>query len=524
MKIFREPRIDGKIVREFESALGTENVSLRDTDRAAYSRDLWPLTHVWIQGGKLPYPPEAIVWAENEEHIIKILKIANEYRIPVIPYAAGSGVCGGTLPVNGGIVMDIKKMNRIVEINDETLTVTAEAGIIGQHLEMELNRKGYTMGHFPSSIYCSALGGYLAARSAGQLSTKYGKIEDMVLSIRVVLPNGKIAETVVTPRSAAGPDWTQLFVGSEGTLGVITRAVMKIYPYPETRMFRGFVFKGVHGALESIRQVMRAGIMPAAVRLYDELDTILIGSKKEDSVEAPVRFEPEEESRVKKVMHGLFDRVQNLMLGVPKLTGRLAERVKGDCLLILTFEGEKWQTEAELNRSVEICLANGGDDQGEDPGRRWWDNRYNVSYNQSRVFDRGSFVDTIEVATTWDKVEDLYYAVRKAVSKTAFIMAHFSHAYIHGCSVYFSFVGRGRDEEDATRVYRSVWDAAMEECFRHGATVTHHHGVGLHKAKYFTREIGELAPLYGDIKKLLDPNNILNPGKMGLEEFHDEKK
>ncbi len=519
MKILESSKLTPSVFGKIERIVGAGNVSVKDTDRAAYSRDLWPITHIWMRHGHIPHPPDAVVWVENEAQISALLKLANEEKFPVIPFAAGSGVCGGALPLSGGVVLDIKKMNRILEVNDRTLTVTAEAGIIGQHLEMELNRKGYTMGHFPSSIYCSALGGYLAARSAGQLSAKYGKIEDMVMGMRVVLANGEAVETVVTPRSAAGPDWTQLFVGSEGTLGVITKAVMRIYPYPESRLFRGFIFTGIHDALESIRLIMRAGIVPAAVRLYDELDTILIGSKKEDSVEAPIRFEPEEKNLVKTVMHNFFDSFQNILMSVPKLTGRVAEKVKGKCLLILTFEGTPEITETELKLSMDICKRNNGVDSGEEPGKRWWENRYNVSYNQSRVFDRGSFVDTIEVATTWDKVESLYHAVRKAVSPHAFIMAHFSHAYTHGCCIYFSVISRGKTEEEAAKLYRTIWDSAMEATIKAGATVTHHHGVGFHKAEYLRRELGPLAGRFQDVKDAFDPNNILNPGKMGLKPF-----
>ncbi|MFA6448602.1 MAG: FAD-binding oxidoreductase [bacterium] len=514
-----ESKLPPSVIGKLERIVGAANVSIKDTDRAAYSRDLWPLGQIWMQHGHVPHPPDAIVWVENEEQIVALLKLANEDKFPVIPFAAGSGVCGGALPISGGVIMDIKRMNRILDLNDATLTVTAEAGIIGQHLEMELNRKGYTMGHFPSSIYCSALGGYLAARSAGQLSAKYGKIEDMAMSMRVVLPNGDIVETRTAPRSAAGPNWDQVFIGSEGTLGVITQGTMRIYPYPESRLFRGFIFHGVHDALESMRLILRAGVVPAAIRLYDELDTILIGSKKEDSVETPIRFEPEEKNLVKTAMHNFFDAFQNIMLGVPKVAGKLAEKVKGKCLMVITFEGRPDMTATELKIAQEICLKNNGIDAGEEPGKRWWENRYNVSYNQSRVFDRGSFVDTIEVATTWDKVEPLYDAVRKAVSPRAFIMAHFSHAYVHGCSIYFSVVSRAKTEEEAVALYREIWDSAMEVTLKAGATVTHHHGVGMHKAAYMVRELGRLADVYQNVKDVIDPNNILNPGKMGLKPF-----
>jgi alkyldihydroxyacetonephosphate synthase len=519
MDILKASTLPVKVVEKIAGIVGEANLSRKEVDRAAYSRDLWPLTHIWMQHGHIYYPPDAIVWVENENQISDLLKLANIEKFPVIPYAAGSGVCGATIPIAGGVVMDVKKMDRILDINDKTLTVRAEAGIIGQHLEMELNRKGYTMGHFPSSIYCSALGGYLAARSAGQLSAKYGKIEDMVMGMRIVLPNGEIIETPSSPRSAAGPDWKQLFVGSEGTFGVITSATMRIYPYPASRVFRGITYGGIHEALESIREIMRAGVVPAAVRLYDELDTILIGSKKEDSVEAPVKFEPDEKNMVKTILHSLFDGLQNIMLGIPKISGPLAERVKGKCLLVLTFEGEPDLTATQLKMSLDVCTRHNGSDQGEEPGKRWWENRYNVSYNQSRVYDRGAFADTLEFATTWDKLEDLYHAIRKAVSPHAFIMAHFSHAYVHGCSVYFTIVSRESTEKEAADLYRLIWNRAMEEALKAGATVTHHHGVGLLKAEYLRRELGPLSRVFQDVKNALDPNNILNPGKMGLAPF-----
>ncbi len=447
------------------------------------------------------------------------MKLANEKKFPVIAYGAGSGVCGGTLPTSRGVVLDLKKLDKIYEVNDKSLTVTAGPGIVGQHLEQELNRRGYTMGHFPSSIYCSTLGGYLAARSAGQLSARYGKIEDMAMGIRVVLASGEVVETLCAPRSAAGPNWAQLFIGSEGTFGIITRAVMRIYPYPESRLFHAFTFNGVHDALESMREIMRAGVMPAAVRLYDELDTILIGGKKEGSVEDPINFDEPDESPVKQALHKLKEGIQDVLVSIPKATGRAAEFIKGKCLLVLTFEGTPAMTAAELKTSIDICKKNNGEDAGEEPGRRWWNNRYNVSYNQSKVFYQGSFVDTIEVATTWDKVEQLYHDVRRAVSKHAFIMAHFSHAYTHGCCVYFSIVSRGRNEDDAIKTHKAVWDAALGECLKAGATVTHHHGVGLFKGEYLLKELGGLTDVFFKMKKAIDPANILNPGKLGLPDW-----
>lgn len=467
------------IYQKLASIVGENDISVSPVDKITYSRDLWSLAAMWFRAGKIPYKPDFIVWPKNEKEVSQIVKLAQQQKIPLIPFGAGSGVCGGTVPIHGGIIVDLKKMDHIIEINDKNLTVTAEPGIIGQILENELNRLGYTMGHFPSSIYCSCLGGYLSTRSAGQLSTKYGKIEDMVLSIRVVLPDGKVIHTLTTPRTATGPNLMQLFVGSEGTLGIITQATLRIFPYPEARDFRGFIFPQVQSGLEAVRKIMRKGIKPAGVRLYDELDTTMAFADQ-----------------------GL--------------------KIEG-CLLVLLFEGSKEVVQVEKKISVKICLEEGGKDYGAKPAEHWWEHRYDISYNMAKYMREGgrlgdfAIVDTIEVASTWDRLEQLYLKMRETMwENKALVMAHFSHVYPEGGCIYFSFAARAESDKEAEKMYKDIWDGAMEACLKVGGTISHHHGIGLLRAKWMKKEYGEAFKIFEKIKKTIDSNNIMNPGKLGL--------
>jgi alkyldihydroxyacetonephosphate synthase len=446
-----------------------DRLSATIPDRIAYARDLWPMGQFWARQGVFPHPPDAIVWPEAVGEIVALLRLANARRFPVIPMGAGSGVCGGTLAHRGGVILDLKRMKRVRHLDEASLLVTAEAGIIGQHLEEWLNGRGYTLGHFPSSIYCSSFGGWIATRSAGQLSTKYGKIEDMVMGIEGVLPDGTVFASKVSPRTAAGPRLDQLLVGSEGTLAVITAATARVRPVAEARRFAGYVYEDVHAGLEAIRKVMRQGLDPAAVRLYDETDTAL-------SLSA---------------------------LGLDA-TG---------CLLVLVFEDVAGLCDVKADLADAICRAGGGRALGPGPGEHWFKHRYDISYKQSHVYQAGMMVDTIEVATTWSNLDRLYDAMRASIGERMTCLAHFSHVYPEGGSIYFTFVGPPGEEGDI-ETYRSVWNDAMNACVKMGATITHHHGVGLLKAPWMKDEHGPLIEMYHAVKRALDPNNILNPGKL----------
>jgi alkyldihydroxyacetonephosphate synthase len=507
-------RID--LVRALSKIVGAR-VSHSPADRLSYARDQWPRTILALRDGEAaPYPPDAIVWPESAAEIAEIVRFAAARKIPVTPYGAGSGVCGGAAAVRGGILIDVKRMNRLLSVDPDQLEATFETGILGEHLEHTLGRHGLTLGHFPSSIMCSTLGGWLAARSAGQMSSKYGKIEDMALGMEVVLGTGEICAIGREPRGAPGPDWAQLFIGCEGTLGIITRATMRVRRAPEARIMRGFELAGVEAGCEAIRRLLQAGLRPAVVRLYDQLDTFLhrspSGATKHDDAQGLTEIE----KRVQATRGWLLRTALNHAPAVNSALQAIAPRFGGQCLLIVGFEGDAQLTEVEAKLGWQELNRTGARDLGPEPGERWLSHRYRISFQQSKVFDNGAFVDTMEVASTWDRLLELYHGVREAIGRHALVMAHFSHAYSDGCSVYFTFMSSGRDRGDCERRYDTIWRSGMAAALAAGGVLSHHHGIGMSKQKYIPEELGLGLELYRSLKRVLDPQGVLNPGKMGL--------
>jgi alkyldihydroxyacetonephosphate synthase len=517
MPVLKPYRPDSRHLSALSAIVGEGHVGTSDPVRMTYARDCHTIGILRTCEGQFPFPPDFVVWPADEGQVIRLVRYAGENRIPIIPFGAGSGVCRGVDPILGGLVIDLKRMNRILDLDAESLLVRVQAGMIGETFERELNHRGFTAGHFPSSIYCSTVGGWVATRAAGQLSTKYGKIEDIVCALSVVLPSGNVLRTDRVARMPHGPDLDQVFTGSEGTLGVITDATLRIRPAPESRQFLAFNFPDVAAGTEAIRRVLRHNVLPAAVRLYDELDTMLVGrSGKGGGGMLDFLPVPDVMKFLRSVIPGAVKSSRRTVMTRANLLNRVAPYMRDGCLLILTFEGETNLTALEVSVAQSVCEGAGGRMLGPDPARHWWENRYHVSFKQSKVMDAGAFVDTIEVATTWDRLMKLYAAVREGVSRHAFIMAHFSHAYPEGCSIYFTFVTAAKDAQAAGVLHHRVWAAAMEACDQVGATISHHHGVGLSKAEWMAQELGQAFPIHRAIKEILDPRNVMNPGKLGF--------
>ncbi|HEY8207511.1 MAG TPA: FAD-binding oxidoreductase [Myxococcaceae bacterium] len=493
------------------SSLLPGRVSTADEDRLSYSRDMWSKAILWIRQGKIPPPPDVVVWPDNEDEVQKVVQLARAHKLPIVPFGAGSGVCGGVCAVRGGISLDLKRLERVGAVDGERFTVDADAGVVGEVLERKLNAQGYTLGHFPSSIYMSTLGGWLAARSAGQLSTRYGKIEDMVCSLRAVTGRGEVVQTPERP--APGPDLAELLMGSEGTLCVFTRARLRVHPAPEHKAFRAFRYRSVEAGVEAIRRVMRDGLRPAVVRLYDPFDTALAARKKPHEGGKGTKA-PSDRGLVQGELVPFLTRlVAPRVFGNPKLINRAADLFRS-CILILMFEGETRRALQEEGQARELCAAAGGADLGEAPAQAWYRTRYDVSYRMSPVVDDGMLADTFEVAASWDRVLDVYERVREAVAPLAFAMCHFSHAYVEGCSLYFSFALAGAGERALETRYDELWKAALAAALASGATVSHHHGIGLLKARALAEQLGDARRMVQGLKRALDPDGIMNPGKL----------
>ncbi|GAB4524497.1 MAG: hypothetical protein Tsb0020_42660 [Haliangiales bacterium] len=545
------------LVTELERIVGPRRVSVRELDLHTYSRDMWPrlLLAVRDVGVPTPHRPHAVVWPESTAEVAAIVRLARSRGLPIIPYGGGSGVCGGTVPIYGGITIDLKRMDNLREVSGDDLICDVEAGANGERFERELARRGYTFGNFPSSIYCSTVGGWLATRAAGQMSTKYGKVEDRVTGLTADTGRGDIVETDALVRASRGPSWTQLLLGSEGTLGVITSARLRLAPAPAIRILRGYQFESVAHGVEAMRRVLQRGLAPAVLRLYDDVDTLMqvVTKRRGDDPAGTTgdRFAPAlglgagalptlpmglDEAAPKSMLRqaaGLFGRqrarlgqalrrdAMGAALARPRwangILGAVAERaLRRGCKFIIGLEGARVRTEVEARLTFGEIERAGGHDLGEGPGRSWYEHRYAISYAMSPTFRDGAFVDTMEVASSWDRLLDLYDAVREAIGRHALVMAHFSHAYPDGCSIYFTFAATGSDRRDAERTYDAIWRDGLQAASRVGGTISHHHGVGLLKAPYMVGEHREAMRILRALKRSLDPDGILNPGKLGL--------
>jgi alkyldihydroxyacetonephosphate synthase len=336
-------------------------------------------------------------------------------------------------------------------------------------LERKLNARGLTLGHFPSSLPGTTVGGLIATRSSGQESSRYGSIEDMVLGLAVVLPDGTFAAPRPGPRSATGPALHELLIGAEGGLGVVLGAVLRVHRMPEATVGRGYAFADLRSGLECMRSLMQAGIRPLVLRLYDAEDAAFSG------------FE---------------------------VSGQ-------ECALVVATAGLLGVAEAEANAVRQ--LAGEARDLGEGPWARWQEKRFDLSAERLRAFlePAGSFLDTIELAANWTVLPELHGKVKAAIGVGGLALCHFSHAYEQGCCAYFSFAGAADSEAEARASYNRAWEGAMSAALELGATISHHHGVGQARARWVADEMGGWMRVWRAVKEGLDPQGMMNPRAVG---------
>jgi alkyldihydroxyacetonephosphate synthase len=458
-------------VERLKNEIGASRVIDDEEEVAAHSYDSWPVAAKWRRQGKRPYSPNVVVRPEYADEVSRLLAWASANDVPVTPWGAGSSVTGAPLPTRGGISLDLCAMRNVLALDEANLLVRVEAGMPGHKLEGELNARGYTLNHSPQSLHLSTVGGWIATRATGHFSSRWGGIENLIVALTVVLPTGELVETKPAPRAAIGPELRELFVGSEGTLGVVTDVTLKIFPMPERRLFATVSFERIDAGVAAVRRIMRLGLRPFLVRLYDEDETRhLIGCRE----------------------------------------------VPGDVLL-LGFEGVKEIAKAERDVGIGICRAEGGRVLGAQTALAWMERRFDFSAVEDLLGQPGGVAETIEVAHFWDSILATYNALKQALAPLATdVLSHFSHVYPQGTSLYMTVLGRVEDDAAAEERLLQIWDVAMNVCLEHGAAISHHHGVGLARLPYIRRELGASGLVLERIKEALDPAGILNPGKFGL--------
>jgi len=485
-------------LREAVPGLST---SSRETDRAGVARDAWQRQLIAEAAGPQPRElPALVVWPEQAEQLEALVAFARREGFELVPYGAGSGVCGAIRPRDRCIAVDTKRLTRVV-VDRAGGVVDVAAGVLGVDLEAALSRQGLTVGHFPSSILCSTVGGWLAARGAGQCSSRYGKVEDLTESAEVVLGSGISGRFSRRPN---GPNPLDLLIGSEGTLGVITSTRLRLRRAPAERVFAAYRLPSFEEGADAMRAIMQAGLRPAVMRLYDPLDSYLLSRGK-------VEGERRRQAKSSGMPSGA---VLRTMLAHPRvLSGAIHgfERfVSHFATLILVFEGERGEATAEHAAAAHLLSDRAELDLGEGPAREWLAHRYAVSYRQSNVFQQGAFNDTLEIAAPWARLADIYAAVRASASEHALVLAHLSHAYPDGCSIYFTLVASRSG--NALGRYDALLDSVLVPAIEHGATLSHHHGVGASKAHLLDAELGGGIETLRQVRRAWDPDRVFNPG------------
>lgn len=449
-----------------------DRVQTAREDVIAGTRDWWARSMVAETAGRPATPEAVIVHVSTVEQVQAVMRIAHRHAIPVTVAGGRSNVTGAALPVRGGIVLDVCQLNRLIDFDAESQIVQVEAGMFGDVFEETIQgRYGMTMGHWPSSFGISTVGGWVACRGAGQLSTRYGKIEDMVFSMDVVLADGRLVTVGGYARAAMGPDLLQLFVGSEGTLGIIVRIRFKLHRLPDYGKAIAYEFGSFAQGLEACRQIMQQGANPAALRLYDALESGVQFNRPNTHV------------------------------------------------LMIADEGAPEMVDAVMAICARVCRQQGTELDGAAILERWLDTRYLTGKSAEGFKKSPGFVaDTLEMCGPWKDLPAIYdevVAAIAAVPGTLAGSAHQSHAYVDGACLYFSLRGEVEVGRRA-QWYRAAWDAANAVLLRYNATLSHHHGVGLLRAPYMADALGTAFALLQAVKQTLDPKNILNPGKLGL--------
>lgn len=498
-------RLSDDQIAALEAIVGKANVSTDNYDRlsVAYGKTMVDLMR--LRKHIVENVPDAVVYPKNREDIIALVKYCCEQKIPMYVYGGGSSVTRGVEAVKGGITLDMRKnFNKVISFSEHNQTITVEAGMSGPKLEETLNnavstlgaKRAYTCGHFPQSFEYSSVGGWAVTRGAGQNSSYYGKIEDIVISQEYVTPIG-IIKSDEFPRNATGPSIDQIMMGSEGTFGILTHVTLRVFKYmPENRKKFSYVFKDWENGLNAAREIMQGEFgFPSVFRLSDP-----------------------EETSIAFRLYGVADTVIDKMLAAKGYKD--GKRV----LMLGWSEGEKHFSKNVAKQTDKICKKHGAMYTTSIVTKGWEKGRFTDPYLREDMGDYGLMLDTLECSVNWDNFTNVYENVRRFCKSRpdTICMTHMSHFYPQGANLYFIFEAKMNDLDEYLEYQRGI----MDNIQKYGAAMSHHHGIGKMTAPWLEAQIGKnQMDIYRALKQHFDPDNLMNPGgTLGLDLPEDQKR
>jgi alkyldihydroxyacetonephosphate synthase len=458
------------IADELSALLGAQCVLRDAATLTACRRDAWVLSELdELEGTPAPLPA-CVVRPRHVGDVVSVVNACRQSRTALVPAGLRSGVCGGVLAPEGSVVLDLSSLREVRSIDSHDLIGSFDAGVRGTDAEARCNEVGASLGHFPQSMALSSVGGWVATRAAGQFSTGYGNIEDMLLGLEAVMPDGSVVALGNSPRASTGPDLRHLLLGSEGTLGVITRVDLALRRLPEERACVAYYLPDMNMGFDAQRQVLQAGFEPVVLRQYDAREV-----------------------------------------------GRLFSKFRKDnqCLLLVVHEGAREKVSMERQAVADRLLRLGGTPAPAEATEHWFSERNHVPTFKS-FLESGVIVDTVEVAAPYSRIGQLYSRAIENLSKIEGIWngsAHSSHAYRTGINLYFSFAVQPKQKRDLRAAYEHCWAAILQASLDAGGTISHHHGIGRVRRAWLERELG--APglsVLRTVEGALDPAGIMNPG------------
>ncbi|HSV41410.1 MAG TPA: FAD-binding oxidoreductase [Nocardioidaceae bacterium] len=467
--------LSDELLDGLRQAVGADHVHTDDETRIRRTRGKSTPDLLKLRAGDASDAPDAVVRPVTHDEVAAVVRWCSEHRVALVPFGGGTSVVGGLAArrdgFSGVIALDLIRMKRLVNVDRESMTATLEAGLLGPEAEALLAEHGLTIGHFPQSFQYASIGGFAVTRSSGQASSGYGRFDSLVVGIKVATPIGDL-DLGSAPANAAGPDLRELVMGSEGAFGVATEVTLRVRNAPAVKVYETWRFPSFLEGANAMRDLKQGGIEPTVLRLSDEMETMV-------------------------------------NLADPSSVG--AES-KGGCLMVTGFEADQETVDRKRALVTAALEARGGISEG--LNEAWAEGRYDGPYLRDSMLDLGILVETLETATFWSNVPNLYDSVKAALAGalgSPIVLCHISHVYENGCSLYFTVAAK--EEEDGIAQWLKAKAAASDAMIATGSTITHHHAIGTDHKPWFAQEIGPVGvEILRAIKERVDPAGVLNPG------------